>query len=197
MGRRRLHDEATAAALLEAAERIVEAGGLQSLTVRAVATEVGATTRAVYSTLGSKQALVGALGARAFDMLGTTVGALPLTADPAADLVAAGAKGFRPFALQHPALFRLGVQQIAVPAEATQTISTAAARALIPLHRRVGRVQEAGGLGTRSLTEATYAFHSLCEGLAAVELRGIIPPANGDRIWVDALRALVAGWRCP
>jgi AcrR family transcriptional regulator len=197
MGRRRLHDEATASALLEAAERIVEEGGLESLTVRSVAAEVGATTRAVYSTLGSKQALVGALGARAFDMLGTKVGALPLTNDPAADLVAAGTLGFRPFAMQHPALFRLGVQQIAVPAEATRTINTAAARALIPLHLRVSRVQQADSLGTRSLTDATYAFHSLCEGLAAVELRGIIPTSDGHRVWNDALCALISGWRSP
>jgi len=71
MGRRRIHDEATADALLDAAEAILEAEGLEALTVRRVADEVGTTTRAVYSSLGSKDALLTGLGMRAFDLLGT------------------------------------------------------------------------------------------------------------------------------
>ena len=69
MGRPRLHDETTAAALLDAAEEIAETEGLQALTVRRVADRTGTTTRAVYTSLGSKQALVSGLGVRAFDML--------------------------------------------------------------------------------------------------------------------------------
>src|SRR5579859_1954092 len=98
MGRTRIHDDATAAALLDAAEKIAETEGLQALTVRRVAEKTGTTTRAVYTSLGSKQALLSGLGVRAFDMLGAMVDRLPLTSDPAADLVAAGTLGFRPFA---------------------------------------------------------------------------------------------------
>ena len=46
MGRTRVHDEATAAALLQAAEKIAETEGLQALTVRRVAEKTGTTTRA-------------------------------------------------------------------------------------------------------------------------------------------------------
>ena len=53
MGRPREHDAGTAAALLDAAERIVESEGLAALSVRRVADEVGTTTRAVYSLFGS------------------------------------------------------------------------------------------------------------------------------------------------
>ena len=77
MGRPREHDESTAAALLDAAERAVEVEGLAALSVRGVAHDVGTTTRAVYSLFGSKDGLVVALGARAFDLLGAAVGALP------------------------------------------------------------------------------------------------------------------------
>jgi AcrR family transcriptional regulator len=52
MGRPREHDQATAEALLDAAERTVQAAGLEGLSVRGVADDVGTTTRAVYSVFG-------------------------------------------------------------------------------------------------------------------------------------------------
>jgi len=69
MGRPRVHNEATAQALLAAAERIVETDGIDALSLRRVAREVGTTTRAVYSVFGSKDALLAALGRRAFEIL--------------------------------------------------------------------------------------------------------------------------------
>jgi AcrR family transcriptional regulator len=194
MGRPRLHDDTTAAALLDAAERIVETEGVAALTVRRVADQIGTTTRAVYSSLGSKQVLLGGLGVRAFDLLGAMVDALALTDDPTQDVVTAGVDGFRTFALAHPALFRVGVQLTDVPTETLTAIGAAAERALVPLHLRVGRLQHAGGLGDRSLAHATLQFHATCEGLAAVELRQLIPAADGPLLWTDTLHCLVAGW---
>ena len=195
MGRTRVHDEATAAALLEAAVKIAETEGLQALTVRRVAEKTGTTTRAVYTSLGSKQALLSGLGVRAFDMLADIVEDLPPASDAASDLVAAGTLGFRPFALNHPALFRIGIQQTSVPPEVTQTIAPAAERALPALHRRIARLRDAGRLGDRTVAEATWEFHATCEGLAALELRGIIHSEDGHRLWHDTLSALVAGWQ--
>ena len=195
VGRPRLHDQTTAATLLDAAERIVEQDGLAALTVRGVADDVGTTTRAIYSSLGSKQVLVAGLGVRAFDLLAQMVDAIPLTDDPAADQVTAGVDGFRAFVLAHPALFRVGIQHTDVPAEALTAIDEAAERALVTLHRRIQRVQDAGGLGSRTLFDATWEFHATCEGLAAVELRSTLPSTDGLRVWTDALRSLVAGWR--
>ena len=176
MGRTRVHDEATGAALLEAAEKIVETEGLQALTVRRVAEKTGTTTRAIYTSLGSKQALVSGLGLRAFDMLGAMVDRLPVTSDPAADLVAAGALGFRRFALSHPALFQIGIQQTSVPSDVAQTMVPAAEHALEALHRRIARLHDTGRIGARTAPEAGWEFHAACEGLAALELRCIFPP---------------------
>ncbi len=194
MGRARVHDEATGAALLDAAEKIVETEGPEALTVRRVAERTGTTTRAVYTSLGSKQALLSGLGVRAFDMLGAMVDALPLTGDPAADLVAAGTLGFRPFARGHPALFQIGVQMTSVPSDVALQIVPAAERALVALHRRIDRLREAGRLGARTVPDAACEFHAACEGLAALELRCVLTPDRADRLWEDALSALVAGW---
>jgi AcrR family transcriptional regulator len=194
VGRPKVHDKRTALALLEAAERLVAEDGLETLSVRRVAGAVGTTTRAVYSLYGSKEGLVVALGVRAFELLRAAIMALPATDDPAGDLVEAGVVVFRRFVLQHPALFRLAVQHTAVPSELAQGFRGAAEHALEGLQSRVARLAEAGQLGARTLADASCEFHALCEGLAALEVRCAIPQDEAERIWRDALAALMAGW---
>jgi AcrR family transcriptional regulator len=197
VGRPRLHDAHTAAALLDEAERIVQAEGLDALTVRRVATAAETTTRAVYTAFGSKDALVIALGARGFDLLRHALDALPVTGDPAADLVEAGVAVFRRFATNRPALFRISIQRTLPDPALFGGFVHAAREALAALHDRVARLEAAGRLGDRSVPDAAAEFHSLCEGLAAMELRGMFADGEEERIWRDALRALVRGFGVP
>lgn len=194
MGRPRKHQEATADALVAAAERIVERDGLDALTVRRVADAVGTTTRAVYTVYGSKDALLVALGARAFDLLRTEIEQQPTTADPAADLVAAGVDVFRRFAVDHPALFRVGIQRTFAEPSVAAGFREPALDALAALRARVERLEAAGLLGEFSVADAVRAFHGLCEGLAAMELRSLLPAGDEPRFWTDALAALVRGF---
>ena len=195
MGRPRRHRESTADALLEAAERIVESEGLNALTVRRVADAVGTTTRAVYTLYGSKDGLVVALGSRAFELLRTQLEAQPLTDDPVADLVKAGVGVFRRFAIEHPVLFRIGVQRTLPEPALFAGFRESALQALASLEARVERLKDAGLLGSYPVFEAVLAFHALCEGLAAIELRSLLPPNDEQRIWDDALSALVHGFK--
>lgn len=181
-------------ALLEAAERRVETAGLPGLSVRGVAEDIGTTTRAVYSLFGSKDGLLAALGARAFEMLGATVDALPPRDDPLADLVEAGVAGFRRFAVGHPVLFRVGVQGTLASSEMARPVNAARMGALAGLLSKLSRLKDVGRLGDRTVGDAAWAFHALCEGLAAMELRGALRSGDEERIWRDALTALVTGF---
>ncbi len=194
MGRPREHDERTAAALLGAAERIIGEEGLPALSVRGLADAVGTSTRAVYSLFGSKDGLVIALGSQAFNMLKAAMDALPVTDDPTQDLIEAGVAVFRGFTLAHPALFGIGFLQKGVPPSIAYEFWDAQVAALARLHDRLRRLRDGGRLGTRSVPDAALEFDALCEGLAALELRGAIPAAEGDRRWREALHALAAGW---
>jgi len=208
MGRPREHDERTAAALLAAAERTIQASGPAALSIRGAATDVGTTTRAVYSLFGSKDGLITALGAHGFDLLREGLEALPMTDDPGVDLIEA-ALMFRGFALDHPALFTISMQRKPPDAfaagadpgmpsrDSSQGVRAAANAALDLLKERVARLAQAESLGDRTINEATLQFHALCEGLAAVELRGINPSHHWERIWRQAFTALVAGFATP
>lgn len=194
MGRPRVHDEQTAEALLDAAERMIESDGPDGLSLRLLAGQTQTTTRAVYSLFGSKDGLVVALAHRAFVMLGAGIRALPASEDPAADLVEAGVVVFRRFAVDHPSLFRLAFQQRgAIPGQHWPVFRPAQLAALAGLQQRIARLGGPSGLTDRTVSEATIGFHALCEGLAALELRGLLPVGEEERIWRDALTALVSG----
>lgn len=194
MGRPKLHDEHTARALLAAAERAVEDGGVDALSLRAVADEAQTTTRAVYSLFGSKDGLIAALGARTFGMLSEGLNDVPVTRNPRRDLVEA-ALMFRRFALEHPALFALGIQRSAAPAAVWEQFRPHAADAFALLADRMTRLERCGLLRGRSPRRAAGQFHALCEGLAALELRGVLD--DPEPFWREAISALIAGFAEP
>ena len=119
---------------------------------------------------------------------------MPATADPAHDLTEAGIVVFRRFALEHPGLFRIGVQHAEIAPEIARGFYETARHALTGLQERVRRLGDTGALGGRTIYEATIEFHALCEGLAALELRGMLPEGREERLWRSALSALVDGF---
>jgi AcrR family transcriptional regulator len=184
--------------LRDAAERLVAAGGPGALSVRAVADAVGTSTRAIYSVYGSKDGLVDALAEHAFGLLDSGLKDLPETADPAADLVEAGATMYRGFVREHPSLFRITFQRIVPGFILSPELLEARAQTWRRLEAKVRRLQEAGQLGSLSVNEAAVAFNALCEGLANAELRGgtmrALPPGEEERAWRDAFQSLVRGF---
>ena len=197
MGRPKEHDARTALALLDAAERAIQAGGVDAVSVRGIAQTAGTTTRAVYSLFGSKDGLLAALGARAFELLGSAIRALPETEDPAADLAEAGIEVFRRFVTEHPILFQMGFQPGPAFADRAAEREEARLDALAGLVGKVTRLDKAHLLRGRTVADAIISFHAMCEGLADIELRGMLPPGHEERIWRTALTALVAGLAVP
>lgn len=196
MGRPREHDEQTARALLDAAERTVERDGVAGLSLRGVARDAGTTTRAVYSLFGSKDGLVAALGARAFELLREGLDGLQATSDPQRDLVDA-ALMFRRFAVDHPVLFSIGIQRASVEPSHWREFQPVAMSTLEVLESRFERLAGAGLLGGRTAREAAFDFHALCEGLTTVELRGLPPQLDTERLWRDGVHALIVGLASP
>ncbi len=194
MGRRREHDEHTAAALLDAAERTIAEEGVDALSLREVASDAGTTTRAIYSLFGSKDGLLGALGVRAFNVLQRELEALPATDQPLNDLVEA-ALIFRRFALEHPALFSIAFHR-ADPAISPR-FRAARMDALAALQMRFEPLADADLLGGRSVAEAAMQFHALCEGAAWLELRGNPLTSDPERFWRNAFHALITGFAAP
>jgi AcrR family transcriptional regulator len=199
VGRPKEHSDQTRAALRVAAERLISEGGIEAFSVRAVAEAVGTTTRAVYSLFGSKEGLlIDALAQSAFDFLADGIDELAETDDPVADVVAVGVDVFRRLVVEHPALYRIAFQRIA-GFRAGPEVTAARERAWTHLNRRVQRLDAAGLLGAKTVTEAAVELNAMMEGLANAELRGailrLLPAGKEEAAWHDALHTVVRGFR--
>lgn len=197
MGRPKEHDERTRARLRAAAEQIVAEEGADALSVRAVATEAGTSTRAVYSLFGSKDGLVAALAQTAFELLYDTIDDLPETGDPVADVMACGTVAMRGLVRDHPALYRIAFQRVA-GLEPAPGLVDARQRAWAQLQAKVQRLEDAGLLGTKAVPEAARELNAMWEGLANAELRGevlrIMPKGEEERVWRGALITVIQGF---
>lgn len=204
MGRPKEHDEATRRHLLDTAENLLAREGPEAVAVRRVAEEAGTSTRAVYSLFESKAGLLAALAVRGYSNLGDRLHALAPTGDPAADLIAIGLQGFRPFALERPQLFRLAFERVPAGLPEEPAVQQAAMDAYKALGATIERAQAAGVIDQRPTAEIAFAFHSLCQGMAGGELSREPPPVgsnfwglvrgiDAEKLWRGALEALVAG----
>lgn len=96
------------AALIDAAERQIEAGGLSSLKARALAQESGCSVGAIYNLFADMDALAMAVNARTFRRLGSFVSAKVTEAAndaPNAQMVTMS-HGYLEFAVAHTNLWR-------------------------------------------------------------------------------------------
>jgi AcrR family transcriptional regulator len=195
MGRPKEHDDATRTALLEAAERLIDEHGPDAASVRAVADAVGVTTRAVYSVFGSKQGLLEALATRLFEALSHAIDAVPVTDDPAADLVEVGVQAFRRTVLEHPSLYRVVFLRVIPDLELGPDFGQVAYEAFGRMQARVERVAPAGPGDETDVHARALAFHALTEGLASMEVRGqMLDQVDAERVWSDGLTSLVRGF---
>lgn len=98
------------AAILDVAQRIVDEEGVDKLTIRGIAQEIGYSPGAIYEYFASKEAILNALYFHGANGLGTyceqTIRALP-EGTSATDMLLALGYGYRRYALAHEELYRL------------------------------------------------------------------------------------------
>jgi len=96
-------------ALLDAGIALLKTENLESLSLRQIARQVGVSPTAVYRHFPDKSALLRALAAKGFEMLGGLQSAAASAAAPSGPNAAFAASGaaYVRFALENPAIFRL------------------------------------------------------------------------------------------
>jgi AcrR family transcriptional regulator len=109
------------AAIIDEARRLVDAAGLDAVTIRAIARALGYSPGALYEYFDSKEAIVEALYFEGAGGLGGhmegVIAALPPGASSVEAIIALG-HGYRAFALEHAELYRLifgGLKELPSP----------------------------------------------------------------------------------
>ncbi|MET0474773.1 MAG: TetR/AcrR family transcriptional regulator [Mycobacterium sp.] len=92
--------------LIDGGIRLLERDGLQSLSVRNLAAEVGTSTMAVYTHFGGMTGVIDAVASEAFSRFTQALTEAAQTEDPVADFFVMGA-AYRAFALANPQRYQL------------------------------------------------------------------------------------------
>jgi AcrR family transcriptional regulator len=154
-----------------------------------VASAARTSTTAVYSLFGGKSQLLTAVvdhGFRSFH-------------DSQAAAAAGGLQGlgvgYRTWALEHPALYRLMFGGALAAYADCRPSPEAAAGAMEPLMEAVASAQAAGALRTGPVDLVAFAIWGQVHGLVSLELAQVGPPdADWAAAYNSALDAVARGW---
>ncbi|MDR7274586.1 TetR/AcrR family transcriptional regulator [Catenuloplanes atrovinosus] len=188
----RTADPALRTRLIETAARIIAEEGPAALTSRRLAAEVGASTMAVFSRFPSMAALHRAVREEGFGRLNARLDALPVSADPVADLVAAGDVLFTD-GVRSPHLHR--AMFVDRPPE-DDDLGVGTYRRLVALVRRcvaAGRFPEAGQLPAAAEMWAAQLW-SMRQGLVAMAVAGLLPLDQVRFVLDDMTLRLLVGY---
>jgi len=189
-------DPAVRVALIEAAARLLATDGLDALSIRKVATEVGSSTMAVYTHFGSKDDLVAAVVEEAFARLHAELVSVPQTDDPVTDLLGA-AGAYRRNALANAHLYRVmfGLNPLTLTDPAVEEhrnnrrdVGLQAFGALVD---GVARCVDAGALRGDPATLALQIW-ATAHGAMSLELAGFLGP-DGKATFDAATTATFVG----
>jgi AcrR family transcriptional regulator len=191
MPRPKTHDDALRRRLLERAGELLSTEGPAAVSLRKIATDVNTSTTAVYSLFGGKPALLEALYDEAFNRFGAHLAAVPVTEDPAEDLVQIGL-AYRRSALADPQFYSVLYSKVVEP---TKAMSRAAGRTFAPVIDTVRRAIERKVFVDEDPDQIAMSMWGIAHGLVSLELNGNLPPGIDPAATYElALRAHGRGW---
>jgi AcrR family transcriptional regulator len=177
--------------IVAAGRELLEAGGLDAVTMQAVAERVGVRAPSLYKRVPNRAALISAIGAAVLVDLRRVLEPVGGGADPAADLRAI-ATAFRTFAHANPRSYELLFMSLPPDARPPADLNALAAAPVLDLAGRL--------VGPDHALEAARLLTAFANGFIAMELSGAFrlggspndAYAYGVDVLVDALAARAA-----
>jgi AcrR family transcriptional regulator len=176
-------------AILDAAERLLEAGDPSALTVRGLAREAGVAPMGVYNHFDGKNGVVDALFRRGFESLAADLTIVMAVQDPR-DALGRGALRYRELALEHPATYAVMFLAAVPDFEPSEDAKAEAERAFGGLIATVERAMHAGVIAAGDAAATASVLWAGIHGAVALELAGICfvdDPAALYALLVDTL----------
>ncbi|WP_029112353.1 TetR/AcrR family transcriptional regulator [Mycobacterium sp. URHB0044] len=187
--RRRTASDQVSAALLHAAETVLDRDGTNGVTIRAVASEAAVAPMSVYNRFDNKEGLLAALAVRALDELAAVI-ETPSDAEPVQRFRQA-CRSYRDYALEHPARYLL-IFSMGSPLEDQSSPVADHGRAAFGVLIELIRAMAADGTSSDP-TEAAQAVWSALHGAVTIEIAGIGQTSDATTSYENMLDLLIAG----
>ena len=157
-------------ALMEAGARLVARGGVEALTIRRLAAEVGVSTMAIYTHFGGMEELRSEMQKEAFERLNARVRSVKATADPVADLSAMGWM-YCSNALAEPNFYRIMFMEDAID---DPDVIAAGVASFEPLVTTVERSVDAKRFRPGDAWNIATQMWAMCHGFVTLRLAGMM-----------------------
>ncbi len=194
MARPREYDDDLRVRLVESAARILAAEGPHAVTLRRVATDVGTSTTAIYSLIGSKDDLARGMFREGFQRLADHLEAVERTDDPLADLRDLG-EAYHHMAMESPQLYLMMFSSPIPEFRVNQDDSEFALSTLAMLIECVQRCIDGGHLAGDA-GDLAMQIWGLNHGITSLAINQQLgPPEEARRKLGHAGRALIEGFR--
>jgi AcrR family transcriptional regulator len=192
--RPREYDDDLRSRLLETAARLLADEGAHHVTTRRVAAEVGTSTTAIYSLIGSKEDLFRAIYREGFQRLADHLAAVARTDDPIADVRALG-RAYHENAIENPELYKV-MFECPVPEFALSDEDSAFGLSTLQvLIDAVQRCVDAGEL-VGAADELAIELWALNHGITSLAISGMLVLTDrAGTMLAHASAALLAGYR--
>lgn len=181
---------ATRRALLDAAADLLDRGGLEAVTLRAVGAQAGVTRGAPYRHFPDKESLLIAIGTRAWDRLGSHMEALRANPDlSAVEKLRGGIIGFIGIGRSQPHLYKL---MFSNPPGNPTAMARAAERSRTEFLAIVADL-----VGEQDARRYGALLISTANGIAGMEVSGQLPDEKWGEVsaeqLIDTLVGMIAG----
>jgi len=184
--RRRTASHQVSAALLNAAETVLDRDGTSGVTIRAVASQADVSPMGVYNRFENKDGLVAALAIRALEQLGQVIDVAD--GDDPVERFRQACRNYREFALRHPARYSL-IFGAGSPLEDQSSAVADAGRAVFAVLIQLIDVMKKR-TSERDSTEDAQVVWSAIHGAVTIELARIGQTTNADSTFEHMLDML-------
>lgn len=180
-------------AILDAATRLLVGDGLQALSMRRVAAEVGCSTTVLYTMFGGKSGLLDALWAEGFDRLWQAEEQVGETEDPLARLAALGS-AYRQHALENPDYYRVMFGGAIPGFQPSPSALDQSRRTFQVLVDGVQAGMDAGVFRRGDPETVALALWATVHGVVSLEIAGGLRESEGQQVFEQAMRAVATGF---
>jgi AcrR family transcriptional regulator len=181
--------------LLEAGARVLAEEGADAVTARRLATEVGASTMAVYTHFGSMDELLVGLWRLGFTRFGAALDGPSVTGDPVADWAAQG-WAYRRFAHHNQHLYRVMFDDRLIASKVDEADQETAMATFMSLLTRLQRCVDAGRWVIDDVHLAGEVVWASVHGHVSIELTGYFRDVHRDAeaAYGESMRRLALGF---
>jgi AcrR family transcriptional regulator len=182
-------------ALLRAAEKTLETGGVQSISLRELSRELGVSQGAPRRHFAGKQALLDALALRGFEQFGETLGrAAGRRGQDFKARLTQMARAYVGFALKHPALLSLMYEAKQRP-DAPRELLEASEKAFAHGPATFAEGQAAGEVVPGDPARLALVVLSALLGLVSISTKGKFKGVSLDRLTGEIIERMILGFR--